>query len=102
MDKSVRPPVTANCTQNGLKGATASDPYTFKGQRLRTPVMNQPPRQALHRPLHSCKSCDCQPVKSRAAMHQPYCAHALHGEGWGGQSLLQSVLALLGPAFISI
>ncbi|CAK0784539.1 hypothetical protein CVIRNUC_007743 [Coccomyxa viridis] len=35
MDKPVGPLVTASCTQDGMRGAMASDPYTFKGQRVR-------------------------------------------------------------------
>ena len=101
LDKPVGPSVTANCTQNGMKGAMASDPYTFKGQRVRTPGTYQPHEQALHGLSYSCISCDSKPGKSGAAMHQPYCAHALHGEGCGGRSLLQSALALLGPSYIS-
>ena len=89
MAKPVGPLVTANCTQDGMRGAMASDPYTFKGQRVRTPEITQPPRQALHWLSHSCISCDSEPVKSRAAMHRPCCAHALPGEGYGGHSLAE-------------
>ena len=40
MHKPVGPSVNANCTQDGMKGAMASDPYAFKGQRVRMQDMN--------------------------------------------------------------
>ena len=91
LNKPVRPSVTADRTQDGTKGAMASDPYAFKGQRVRKPGTDQPLLQALHWCSPSCSSCDSKPVRSRAAMHQPCCAHAQHGEGYEGQSSLQSV-----------
>ena len=102
VDKPVGPLVTASCTQNGMKGATASDLYTFKGQRVRTPVTNQRLREALHLLFYSCVSCNREPVKSRAAKDQPCSAPALHGDGREGQSFLQCVIPLLDPSHISM
>ena len=102
MDKPAGPSVTANCTQNAMKDAMASDPYTFKGQRVRIPGLYQRPFEALLLLSHSCVLRDSEPVKSRAAKDQPCCAHALHGEGYEGHCFLQSTIALLDPLHISM